>query len=46
MRRYGFLKAGIVFIGDDKSNSIGSFGKMGCWEDNFFQKGVFPAEPF
>ena len=40
--KYGLKKAGIVFIGDDKSNSSGSFWKMGCGEDTLFSKRCLP----
>ena len=46
-QRFRFRKkVGIAFIGNDKSNSAESFCKMGCGEEDFFQKVVFPAKPF
>ena len=36
------MNTGIVFIGDDKSNSSGRFWKMGGGEDNLFSKRCLP----
>ena len=47
----GFLivykkKVGIVFIVNDKSNSVKSFWKMGGGEENLFSKRCLPRKTF
>ncbi|MBO5761267.1 MAG: hypothetical protein J6S53_06975, partial [Lentisphaeria bacterium] len=37
---------GIVFIVDDKSNSVKSFWKMGGGEENLFSKRCLPRKTF